>query len=118
MTSKNVEITSLPEKPTEIIPIRLRSGATRAIALCTLAMVLCILVAVTPIVRKDAKPFLMQLPANPFLLAWGSWLPQDMHLALDSSISRIATNELQLLLLMMVAFAIYGLCAFVIHRQP
>jgi hypothetical protein len=74
--------------------------------------------AVTPIVRKDAKPFLMQLPANPFLLAWGSWLPRDMHLALDSSISKIATNELQFLLLMAVAFAIYGLCAFVIHRQP
>src|SRR6266851_6628483 len=118
MSSKNVDITPLSEKAAESAPIKLRPGAVQAIALCMLAMILCVLVSVTPIVRKAVKPFLMQLPANPFLLWWGSWLPGDMQLVQDSSISKIATNELQFLLLMALAFAIYGLCAFFIHRQP
>jgi len=118
MSSKNVEITPLTEKSIELAPIKLRSGSVQAIALGALAMTLCILVAVTPIVRKAGKPFLMQLPANPYLLWWGSWLPRDMQLAQDSSISKIATNELQFLLLMAIAFIIYGLCALFIRRQP
>src|ERR1700730_15997209 len=111
MSRKNVEITPLSEKAAEPAPIKLRPGVVQAVALCAFAMILCILVVVTPIVRKAGKSFLMQLPANPFLLWWGSWLPRDMQLAQYSSNSKIATSELQFLLLMALAFIIYGLCA-------
>src|SRR6266704_3270518 len=84
-------------------------------ALCTLAFILCILMSVTPLLHLVGKTFLLPLPTNPLLLWWGSWIPANLHLAQVYWASMITTNAIEFLLLMALAFVIYGLCALFIQ---
>src|SRR5438093_2216199 len=115
MSRKNIEI---PSNPTEQTPIMLKKAPARAITLCMLAFILCILISVTPLLHLAGKTFLLPLPTNSFLLWWGSWLPADLHLASTYRASMITTNSIEFLLLMGLAFGIYGLCALFIQQQP
>src|SRR5947209_1879256 len=86
--------------------------------LCALAFILCILMSVTPLLHLAGKTFLLPLPTNPLLLWWGSWIPANLHLAQAYWASMITTNAIEFLLLMALAYVIYGLCALFIQRQP
>src|SRR5438552_18926748 len=114
MSRKNIEI---PSNPTEQTPIMLKKAPARAIMLCMLAFILCILICVTPLLHLAGKTFLLPLPTNPFLLWWGSWLPANLHLASDYRASMITTNSIEFLVLMALAFGVYGLSALLIQRQ-
>ncbi len=118
MNRKNVEIAPLPTNPGKQAPIRPKKASLRAIALCMLAFILCILISVTPLLHLAGKTFLLPLPTNPFLLWWGSWLPANLQLASAYRASMITTNSIEFLLLMALAFGVYGLSAFFIQRLP
>ena len=118
MNRKNVEIAPLPADRGEQAPIMLKKAPLRAVALCMLAFILCILISVTPLLHLAGKTFLLPLPTNPFLLWWGSWLPANLQLASDYRASMITTNSIEFLLLMAFAFGVYGLSAFFIQRLP
>src|SRR5437868_11159548 len=118
MNRKNVEIAPLPANPGEQASIIPKKAPLRAVALCMLAFILCILISVTPLLHLAGKTFLLPLPTNPFLLWWGSWLPANLHLASAYRASMITTNSIEFLLLMALAFGVYGLSAFFIQRQP
>lgn len=94
-------------------PLRLRG-----IVLCAAALLLCILVSVAPLLHLAGKTFLLPLPTNPFLLAWGSWLPYDLHFALPRRASMITTNTIEFLLLVAISFGIYALASSFIQKQP
>ena len=118
MSKKNVELSSLPPKSDELTSPEGKQASIRPIVFCTLAFVLCILVSAAPLLRLAGTTLLLSLPTNPLLLLWGSWLPVDLHLASTSRASMITTNMIEFLLLMVLAFAAYGLCAYFIQRQP
>src|SRR5436309_49186 len=81
-----------------------------------LALILCILVSVSPLLHLAGKTF--PLPTNPLLLIWGSWLPYDLHVSSPQRASMITTNDIEFLLLIALAFGIYALCASLIWQQP
>src|SRR5579872_613454 len=117
MSKKHVDI-SPPIEPTmegrpQGSPLRLKR-----IVLCAAALLLCILVSVAPLLHLAGKTFLLPLPTNPFLLAWGSWLPYDLHFALPRRASMITTNTIEFLLLVALSFGIYALASFLIQKQP
>src|SRR5437764_15201497 len=60
----------------------------------------------------------MHVLTSRFLEAWGAWLPADLHLLKDAAASRVSTNTLEFLLLMAVAFFLYGLSALLIRYRP
>ena len=118
MNRKNVEIAPLPANPGEQALIMIKKAPLRGLVLCMLAFILCILISVPPLLHLAGKTFLLPLPTNPFLLWWGSWLPANLHLASDYRASMITTNSIEFLLLMALAFGIYGLSALLIQRMP
>src|SRR5947209_3994440 len=118
MNRKNVETAPLPINSGEHTPIMPKKAPLQGIALCMLAFILCILISVNPLLHLAGKTFLLSLPTNPFLLWWGSWLPVKLQLASDYRASMITTNSIEFLLLMALAFGVYGLSAFLIQRLP
>jgi hypothetical protein len=89
-------------------------AVTRPVLLCIAAFIVCTLVSVAPLNRLAGQTFLLYLPTNPLLLGWGSWLPYNLR----PRASMITTNDLAFLILMALAFVIYGLGALFISRQP
>src|SRR5438105_12258918 len=118
MIRKNVEIAPLPAIPDEQASIIPKKAPLRGLVLCMLAFILCILISVTPLLHLAGKTFLLPLPTNPLLLWWGSWLPANLQLASNYRASMITTNSIEFLVLMALAFGVYGLSAFLIQRQP
>src|SRR5438105_14471569 len=118
MSRKNVEISPLLVNSGGQAAVMPKKVPVRAITLCMLAFILCILMSVTPLLHLAGKTFLLPLPTNPLLLWWGSWIPANLHLAQAYWASMITTNAIEFLLLMALAYVIYALCALFIHRQP
>ena len=81
------------------------------------AFLLCILVSLAPLYRLVGVAA-MHLPTNGLLVLWGSWLPVDLHLATNTRGSRFATDTIFFLACLGLAFVVYGLAAFYLHRQP
>ena len=118
MSKKQIDI-SPPVTPNNLTPPHIRQQAPiRGVALCASALLLCILVSVAPLLHLAGKTFLLPLPTNPFLLAWGSWLPYDLHFALPRRASMITTNTIEFLILIAISFGIYALASFLIQKQP
>src|SRR5947209_17289181 len=118
MSRKNVEISPLPASSGGQAAVMPKKVPVQTITLCMLAFILCILVSVAPLLHLAGKTFLLTLPTNAFLLWWGSWLTVNLHLASVYRASMITTSSIEFLLLMALAFVIYGLAAFFIQRQP
>jgi hypothetical protein len=91
--------------------------ASLLLLFCILAYILCILMVVTPLRRFAPPPTPVNLPTNSLLTLWGSWLPANFHWLKDDSISRFSTSNLEILLLIALTFAIYGLAALLLQRQ-
>src|SRR5712691_3184245 len=95
----------------------------KSLLLRPLAFILCILLSVAPLSRLAGKSLQGHLqlgsyvPLGRLLAQAGSWLPNDLGLTTDQHASQISTNTIEFMLLMAVAFAIYGLCALLIQRQ-
>ena len=118
MSRKQVDIVPSIE-PNDVTLASVRQSAPiRGVTLCALGFILTILVSVTPLLHLAGKDFLFRLPTNPFLLAWGSWLPYDLHLAQAQRSSMIITNSIEFLTIIALAFCIYALASSLIQRQP
>ncbi len=87
------------------------------ILLCMLAFILIFLVIVAPKQRLAPTPTTAHIPLGPLLVKAGAWLPNDLHLSLDPHSSQVGTANIEFLLLMAVAFGVYGLCALFLYRQ-
>ena len=118
MTQKHVEEPPLSATNREQATVQWQPVSTRAIQACVLAFVLCILVMIAPLHRFSGTTLLLQLPTNILLLPWGTWLPSDLHLTPSHRASQLTTNIIEFLLLMALAFMIYGICALLIQRKP
>src|SRR6266516_2196341 len=106
------------DQPGETLDDEHKKTPLRTIRLGTLALVLCILVSVAPLMRLAGKSFLLQLPTNSFLLLWGAWLPSDLRLAQLPRASMLATNDIVMLVLLVLQFGIYTLGVITLHRLP
>src|ERR1700682_3601629 len=118
MSKKNIDVSPPIENSVATAATDQQQVPVRVIALCAVGILLCILVSVSPIFHLAGKTFLLSLRTNPFLLAWGSWLPYDLHLAQPQRASMIATNSIEFLVLIALSFGMYALCAMFIQRQP
>ena len=85
-------------------------------ALFTVAFIACVLISVTPLVRLVGITT-YPLPTNHFLTRFGGWLPTDLGLTSNANASQTSTHSILFILLMAVAFVIYGLFAWFIQRQ-
>ncbi|WP_338248996.1 hypothetical protein [Dictyobacter halimunensis] len=96
------------------------------IIFCVLAFVVCILLTTTPIARLKnvgytsltediATPRNFTPPAMPFLTGWGRWLP--MHFSHADNVAIYLTGNLEVLVLLGLAFVIYTLAAYFIARR-
>jgi hypothetical protein len=88
-----------------------------AIALCTFAFLVCILFTVAPLSRIADPVIHLQTPGGTFLSWFGSWLPNELPLNADHLASQVNTNYIDFLILIALAFVIYGLCALFTLRQ-
>src|SRR6266487_2393263 len=88
------------------------------VLLCIVAFEACWLMSVAPLHRLANAPLMTHLPLSSFLETWGAWLPADLHLLKHTTASQVSTNTLEFLLLMAVAFFIYGLFALLLRFQP
>jgi len=87
------------------------------ILFCMLIFVFCMAAIVVPLQRLASTPLLSGLPTNRLLAAWGAWLPVDLHLVSNAQTSQISTNNLELFLLITLAFVVYSISALVILYQ-
>ena len=109
MITKDVEKLELPAKQ--------KLSSELVILLCMLAFILIFLVIVAPKQRLAPMPAIAHMPLGSLLVKAGAWLPNDLHLSLDLHSSQVRTSNIEFLLLMAVAFGVYGLCALFLHRQ-
>ena len=111
----------LPEQPEQIIkqpPVQLKRASTGAFTVGGIAYLLCFLLSITPLQRLAGTIHFAQVKTNRLLTIWSSWLPTNLHLTKNVTTWRQSTSILELLVLMALAFVIYGLCAWQIRRQP
>ena len=117
MSKKNIDVSPPIENSVAAVTAQ-HQMPVRIIALGGLGILLCILISVSPLLHLAGKTFLLTLRTNRFLLAWGSWLPYDLHLAQQQRSSMIATNTIEFLVLIALSFGIYALCAVFMQREP
>ncbi len=120
MIEKNVEELNLSKREQAESMSEMRpegSASTLAIALCSIAYVLCILLTVAPLNRIPDPVIQLQTPPGAILAQVGAWLPTDLGLTANQQASRANTNYIEFLVLIALAFVIYGLCALFIRRQ-
>ena len=84
------------------------------ISLCIFAFVLCIAICVAPLQRMAGTSLLSQVPISNMLTRIGAWLPSDFHMLQDIQKSRVTTGNGEFLLLIALAYILYGLCAWII----
>ncbi len=92
-------------------------SSTLIAALCTLAFVGCILLTVAPLSRIPDPIIHLQTPAGTYLAWSGAWLPNDVGLTANHVASQASTNYLEFLMLIALAFVIYGWFALSILRH-
>jgi len=109
MITKDVEKLELPAKQ--------KLSSELVILLCMLAFILIFLVIVAPLQRLAPTPATAHIPLGSLLVKAGAWLPNDLHLSLDLHSSQVRTSNIESLLLIAVAFGVYGFCALFLHRQ-
>ncbi|HJT57107.1 MAG TPA: hypothetical protein VJ761_11480 [Ktedonobacteraceae bacterium] len=96
-----------------------RASSIVGIAFCAIAFVICILLTVAPLSRIPDPVIHLQTPAGTYLARVGAWLPDDLGLTANHLASQVNTNYLEFLILIALAFAIYGLCyLFIRHQAP
>lgn len=105
----------LPVPAIEQAPAPTRRAATGVVAGTALAYICCLLISITPLQRLHGTIHFAQVKTNHLLTLWGSWLPTNLHLTKNAA--RQSTSILELLLLLAVIFAIYGLAALLLQRQ-
>ena len=94
-----------------------RASSTVGIALCAIAFVICILLTVAPLSRIPDPVIHLQTPAGTYLAQVGAWLPDNLGLTANHLASQVNTNYLEFLILIALAFGIYGLCYLLICRR-
>ncbi len=87
------------------------------ISLCMVVFLLSIMVSVAPLQRAVGVSLLSQIPISTLLTRVGSWLPSDFHMLRDVQQSRITTGNGEFLLLIALAFIVYGLCAWCLRYK-
>ena len=121
MIKKKVEEFNLAEKPFEITPAKQPMQATLAIntvlLLCAIAFVLCILLTVAPLSRLPDPVIQLQTPFGGQLAQVGAWLPNNLGLTANHQDSQASTGYVEFLVLIILAFVIYVLCALLVLRQ-
>ncbi len=105
-------------KPAECASMKKQVVWLLGMLLCIVAFEVCWLMSVAPLQRLANAPLMTHLPLSSFLETWGAWLPTDLHLLKHAAASQVSTNTLEFLLLMAVAFFIYGLSALLLRFQP
>ncbi len=115
MITKDVEKLELPAKQ--------KLSSELVILLCMLAFILIFLLIVAPLQRLPfdepvtPAPTTAHIPLGSLLVKAGAWLPNDLHLSLDLHSSQVGAAYIEFLLLLAVAFGVYGLCALFLHHQ-
>jgi len=101
--------------PTNSAAEAYRASSLFPIISCTTAYIFYILLSVAVIFNISGFVTQMWLSIK---FAWvGKWIPRDLGLASDAYVSRQNTGFLELMLLLALTFAAYGLSALIIHRQ-
>src|SRR5450755_2569401 len=118
MSKKNIDVSPPIENSVAAAVTDQYQMPVRVVALCGVGILLCILVSVSPLLHLAGKTFLLSLRTNAFLLAWGSWLPYDLHLIQPQRASIILTNTIEFLVLIALSFGMYALCAMFMQREP
>jgi hypothetical protein len=110
--------TSIAEKTPAQRPGTNKPEPVLPFGLVALGLIVCILISASPLLHMAGKSLFQSLPTNDLLLVWGAWLPVDLHLAQNAWGSMYTTGAIEFLSLMALAFGIYALSAWFIHRQP
>jgi len=97
--------------------VQFRSAATGIVIVTALAYIYCLLISITPLQRLYSTIHFAQVQTNHVLTFWGSWLPANLHMAKNATISRQSTGTFELIVLLALTFAIYGLSAIVLQRR-
>lgn len=117
MTRRSVEVEETGINPTEGFSTEQVHGILLPVALCTLAFIACILFMVAPLSRLLPNPVSLSIAPGMWLARMSAWLPRNLGLASDPLASRVNTNYVEFMILMVLAFTVYGLCIFLIQKR-
>ena len=120
MIKKDVEKPELAVKPSgeaQTKSPKQKLSTELAILFFTLAFAVIFLILVAPLERLSPTPATAHIPLGSLLVKAGAWLPSNLFLSLDLHSSQVATGNIEFLLLMVLAFGVYGLCALFLHGQ-
>ncbi len=113
-----VEVSPSPVQPPEPPPTQQQPSLRWQVALicCALAYVLCILVTTAPL--HSIVGLQTQFWISNAIVALDNWLhlPHDLSISTDHYVSQQDTYYLELLLPVLLAFAVYGLYAYLLQR--
>jgi hypothetical protein len=107
--------TKLPES-SRIPPQQTAMRWRGALAGCALSYILCVLATTAPIYNMVG--FQTQFWISVAMVKVDSWLqfPRDLGFSADHYVSQGDTIYVEFLLLTLLAFAIYGLCAYLLQQ--
>lgn len=94
-----------------------QSSSIFFLVLGIIAFVLCTGLSVAPLSRIPDSVIRLQTPFGQQLAQLGAWIPNDLGLTANHQSSQNSTNYVEFLVLIALAFAIYGLCALFIQRR-
>ncbi len=76
------------------------------------ALILCVLFMAAPLNRLAGTPVSELIPGGNLLVKAGSWLPGNLHTSSNPYLNQLGTGTIEFVLLMAVAFGVYGVCAW------
>ena len=120
--SKIIRKEQSPTVQDAIAPVNRRSWHMIA---ALVAFIVCTLMLTNPIARSsrlDASPDI-SMPKNlhpfalPFITGWGRWLPQDLHLSSNITLSIYRTANIEIIVLVALLVAIYLYTLYFVARR-
>src|SRR5438105_3538051 len=118
MSKQNIAAPTTPVAENASVQVQVMVKPILPLGLAAVGLIACIVVSASPLLHMAGKSLFQPLPTNNLLLVWGAWLPFDLHLAQNAWGSMYTTGAIEFVLLMVLAFGIYALSAWFIHRQP
>src|SRR6266700_52135 len=117
MSKQNIAAPTTPVAENASVQVQVTVKPILPLGLAAVGLIACIVVSASALLHMAGKSLFQGLLTNKVLLVWGAWLPVDLHLAQNAWGSMYTTGAIEFVLLMALAFGIYALSAWFIHRQ-
>ncbi len=118
MVKENLKVEKPALKPAEQARKNAAYPAELVLLIGAGAFVLCVAFMAAPLQRLAGTPTSAHTPGGNVLVRLGTWLPNNLHLSLDTYLNWLGSANVEFLLLMVAAFVIYSVCVLLVQLVP